>query len=72
MGQPAAAVTPGAALDRFFEDYYRRRPVTATFTGVHAYDHALPDWSRAGLEEAAGEMRAQRALFANSHDTRGG
>ena len=63
MGQPAAAVTPGAALDRFFEDYYRRRPVTATFTGVHAHDHALPDWSPAGLGEAADEMRAQRALL---------
>ena len=63
MGQPAAAVTPGAALDRFFQDYYRRRPVTATFTGVHAHDHALPDWSRAGLDEAADEMRAQRALL---------
>ena len=63
MGQPAAAVTPGAALDRFFEDYYRRRPVTATFTGVHAYDHALPDWSPAGLSGAADEMRAQRALL---------
>ena len=27
------AVTLSAALDRFFEHYYRRRPVNATFTG---------------------------------------
>ena len=35
MGDAAARMTPSAALDRFFERYYRRRPVTATFTGVH-------------------------------------
>lgn len=63
MGQPAAAVTPVAALDRFFADYYRRRPVTATFTGVHTYDHTLPDWSPAGLGAAADEMRAQREVL---------
>jgi hypothetical protein len=48
------------ALDRFFDAYYRRRPVTATFTGVHEYDDRLPDWSEEGLAEAASEMRSLR------------
>jgi hypothetical protein len=38
-------MTPHEALDRFFESYYRLRPVNATFTGVHAHDARLPDWS---------------------------
>jgi len=46
------------ALDKFFEHYYRRRPVNATFTGVHAYDAVLPDWSDAGLKALDAEMVA--------------
>jgi len=38
-----------AALDRFFETFYRQRPVTATFTGIHDHDRRLPDWSKAAL-----------------------
>ena len=49
------------ALDRFFESYYRLRPVNATFTGVHDFDDRLPDWSPAGLEAAIDEMRLLRA-----------
>jgi hypothetical protein len=60
MGKPAAALTPKAALDRFFESYYRLRPVTATFTGVHDFDHRLPDWSPHGLGEAWDSMRGCR------------
>ena len=60
MGESATRVDAGTALDRFFSAYYRRRPVTATFTGVHDHDHLLPDWSPTGLSEAAGEMRAIR------------
>jgi uncharacterized protein (DUF885 family) len=48
-------------LDRFFESYYRLRPVTATFTGIHDYDHRLPDWSPDGLASALDEMRSVRA-----------
>ena len=48
-------------LDQFFESYYRLRPVNATFTGVHHYDHRLPDWSPDGLGSAADEMRSLRA-----------
>jgi hypothetical protein len=64
MGEPAAVVTPATALDHFFERYYQRRPVTATFTGVHEHDHALPDWSPDGLAGAAVEMRALRQELA--------
>lgn len=71
MGDAAARVTPagaqgtspGDALDRFFEIYYRRRPVTATFTGVHRHDNELPDWSPAGLDTAVAEMRELRRLL---------
>lgn len=56
-------MTPAAALDRFFAAYYRRRPVTATFTGVHDHDHALPDWSPEGLAGAVSEMHALRGLL---------
>jgi hypothetical protein len=56
-------MTPREALDRFFRVYYERRPVTATFTGMHDHDHRLPDWSPEGLEAAAAEMRdLHRAL----------
>ena len=44
------------SLDRFFDHYYTRRPVNATFTGVHAYDDQLPDWSPAGLAALDAEM----------------
>ena len=60
MGDTATRVDAGTALERFFADYYRRRPVTATFTGVHDHDHLLPDWSPTGLIAAADEMRATR------------
>lgn len=47
------------SLDAFFAHYFARNPVTATFTGVHAHDHALPDWSADGR---AAEIREMRAL----------
>ncbi len=66
MGEPAIGVSAGAALDAFFAAYYRRRPVTATFTGVHEYDAVLPDWSRDGLDAAVDEMRALRRRLAEA------
>src|SRR5690349_5666133 len=45
------------SLDEFFAHYYRRRPVTATLTGMHGYDSALPDWSPNGLATLDAEMR---------------
>ena len=53
------------ALDRFFGHYYGRRPVNATFTGVHNHDEHLPDWSINGLESLDDEMHAlaQRVMY---------
>ena len=53
-------------LDRFFESYYRLRPVNATFTGVHDFDHRLPDWSPEGLAAAIDEMRLLRPSIAGA------
>ena len=63
MGDAAARVTEAAsapALDRFFDTFYRQRPVAATFTGLHHHDAMLPDWSATGLARAADQMRALR------------
>lgn len=45
-------------LDRFFAAYYRRRPVDATFIGVHDYDDRLPDHSPQGSAALVAEMEA--------------
>jgi uncharacterized protein DUF885 len=44
-----------AWLDDFFAYYYRRRPVNATFIGVHDYDDVLPDVSESGVAETLGD-----------------
>lgn len=54
------------ALDRFFESYYRLRPVNATFTGMHEGDELLPDWSPEGLADARREMSALRRTLAEA------
>lgn len=46
-------------LDNFFAVYYKRRPVNATFIGMHAYDYALPDFSEQGAGDTLAEMEAQ-------------
>ena len=48
----------------FFDHYYRRRPVNATFTGIHEYDGELPDWSPSGLAATDAEMRDIRSRLA--------
>lgn len=48
-------------LDDFFAAYYRRRPVNATFIGVHEYDGALPDFSARGVDETMAEMQSLHA-----------
>lgn len=45
-----------AWLERFFDVYYRRHPVNATFIGVHDYDDQLPDYSRNAIVDAVGEI----------------
>jgi hypothetical protein len=52
----APPVTARAWLDDFFAAYYRRRPVNATFSGVHDYDDQLPDYSASGVAETVAEM----------------
>jgi uncharacterized protein (DUF885 family) len=48
----------GAWLARFFDSYYRHRPVNATFIGEHRYDTQLPDFSAAGVEAALADATA--------------
>ena len=45
-------------LDAFFASYYRRRPVNATFAGIHTYDDRLPDLSERGVAETCAEAEA--------------
>jgi len=56
-----------STLDRFFEHYYKSRPVNATFTGVHEYDATLPDWSLGGLAAQRDEMRMLHAELARAY-----
>ncbi len=45
-------------LDDFFGSYYARRPVNATFIGVHDFDDRLPDFSDNGVGDNLADMRA--------------
>ncbi len=54
MSTDAPAFT--AWLNDFFDHYYRRRPVNATFIGVHTYDDRLPDYSDNGAGDTLAEM----------------
>ncbi len=45
-------------VDEFFRFYYERNPVSATFTGVHDHDTALPDWSADGLASLDAQARS--------------
>ena len=47
-------------LDDFFNFFYRRHPVEATFTGIHEYDHALPDFSPEANADATAAMNRLR------------
>ncbi len=44
-------------MDDFFAHYYSRRPVNATFIGVHEYDQSLPDYSPQAVEDTVSEMQ---------------
>ena len=55
------------AIDDFFTHYYARRPVNATFTGLHAYDDRLPDWSPDGLAAMDDEMRSLGEALAREY-----
>lgn len=45
-------------MDGFFEAFFERRPVDATFVGVRGHDHRLPDVSPEGVASMVAEMRA--------------
>ena len=49
-----------AAVATYLAGWWDRNPVTATFAGAPGFDHALPDWSPAGLERAAGNAASMR------------
>jgi hypothetical protein len=66
MGRHSARAV-SRVLDRFLEHYYRRRPVNATFTGVHDYDALLPDWSPEGLAKLNHEIRELHADLETAH-----
>jgi hypothetical protein len=64
--RPDAAPAFSAWLDDFVESFWRHRPVTATFAGVHAYDDRLPDYSEHGVGDAladAGTLLARLAAL---------
>jgi uncharacterized protein (DUF885 family) len=46
-------------LNDFFDVYYRRRPVNASFIGMHELDHQLPDFSEEAVNATVQEMKAQ-------------
>jgi len=54
-----------AWLDDFFAAYYRRRPVNATFIGVHDYDDRLPDFTASGVDATVAEMASLQHRLAN-------
>lgn len=58
-------------FSRFLDHYYRRRPVNATFTGMHVYDSSLPDWSPDGLTSLEAELRKLRAQLDESYPAPG-
>lgn len=56
MADPISGVDD--PLDAFFAAFYRRRPVDASFIGVHDHDARLPDLSEAGLGDALADVEA--------------
>ena len=50
-------------LDRFFESYFRHRPVNATFIGVHEHDGLWPDCSESGLGDLQADSSDQLAAL---------
>jgi hypothetical protein len=60
---------PPSELARFadlhFAAYFVRNPATATATGFHEYDGKLTDYSRAGNEARAAELKVERARLAS-------
>lgn len=65
-GQRAAetrAPALAAALDAFFEWYFRTYPVNATFIGIHEHDNRLPDYSDHGAGDTLAGLETLQARF---------
>jgi uncharacterized protein (DUF885 family) len=62
--RPDAAPSFSAWLDDFFASFWRHRPVTATFAGVHTYDDRLPDYSEHGVGDALADAETLLARLA--------
>lgn len=58
--QQSAAPAFDRWLDRFFDFFYERHPIDATFTGLHAHDHTLPGYSPDANAQAAAAMARLR------------
>jgi hypothetical protein len=54
-------------LDQFFEQYFFRHPVNATFTGMRLHDHELPDWTREAREDELDEFEAIELALEELH-----
>lgn len=64
MATLAGAAAGQSLYDRFFDEYYFPfQPTTATFAGVHRYDAALEDYSRAGVEQRIAALQSFYAEF---------
>lgn len=48
--KPATNPKWQAWVERYFADYLQNNPTYATYLGQHDFDHALEDYSRAGVE----------------------
>ena len=55
-----------AVVERALAAQLGRRPVDATFIGVHDHDERLPDWSRAALAAADDEMASDATALAQA------
>lgn len=59
-----------AWVDRYFAHYLENNPTYATYLGEHRFDHALEDYSRAGVEadiQANRSYLAELAAFSPQH-----
>lgn len=57
-------------LDEFLDEYFRRRPVNASFVGKHEYDSKLPDFSKSGIVDTIESME-ELLILCNSIDESG-
>jgi hypothetical protein len=69
--EPLFEIGPDPWMDAFFEAFFARRPVDATFVGVRGHDHLLPDVSPSGVDSMVREMRGLLAASGASRSDKG-